>query len=695
MKRMLLLLLAGMILSFAQSNAQKWDTQHAPGLSQPDPEVAFSAVNPNVCWGIKATMAFNSRQSPQIFRTTNGGNSWDSVTVPGGGSGLEGSAIAAIDANTAWAVMWDRSNATGGGVFKTTNAGAGWTRDTTLFSVSSARPEGMHFFDMNNGVVFGDPRGGFWEIYTTTDGGAHWIRVPSANIPVPVSGDGAIVGQFASVGNNLWFGTLSRSVYKTTDRGITWSAARNVLGADGTGVSVAFKDVMNGLACSPYQNGGISNRIDGTTDGGATWTSLSPGSIPATPAATWIAYDPVSHVYVFGSHRGDDFPHQTNPGSSYSTDDGSSWIQIDALPHGSATFTSSGAGWSDGANDVVYKWVPPIPTAGLQLWLRADAGVDTLNGTVSIWHDQSGSGNDAIQASASRQPVLVAGVLNGKPAVRFDGVNDKLGFTGTTHMTQFSLFLVINNRSGSAGSVITFGANGDFGHQWFMGMQIPSGSDTIGMLGDNASIVAVGPGLAAYNQWRNLSVVANQSIWSTTLRWDGKDAHMFPGGSGPAFSVPLGDATGSGGGIGGADGVPYGTIQVKCDVAEVLVYNVALSDSIRKVIELNLATKYGLTFTGISVHQAESLSERFVLEQNYPNPFNPSTTIKFELPRASHVNLTVYDVLGRELSRLVNERMDAGYHDVKFDGSALASGVYFYRLQAGSYVQTKKLMLLR
>ena len=99
--------------------------------------------------------------------------------------------------------------------------------------------------------------------------------------------------------------------------------------------------------------------------------------------------------------------------------------------------------------------------------------------------------------------------------------------------------------------------------------------------------------------------------------------------------------------------------------------------------------------TGISSHQKGNLPERYVLEQNYPNPFNPSTTIKFELPRASHVNLTVYDVLGRELSRLVNERMDAGYHDVKFDGSALASGVYFFRLQAGSYVQTKKLMLLR
>jgi hypothetical protein len=66
--------------------------------------------------------------------------------------------------------------------------------------------------------------------------------------------------------------------------------------------------------------------------------------------------------------------------------------------------------------------------------------------------------------------------LNHKPVIRFDGLNDKLGFTGTTHMTQFSLFLVINNRSGSAGNVITFGAAGDFnsGEQWFMGMRIPS-----------------------------------------------------------------------------------------------------------------------------------------------------------------------------------------------------------------------------
>ena len=85
----------------------------------------------------------------------------------------------------------------------------------------------------------------------------------------------------------------------------------------------------------------------------------------------------------------------------------------------------------------------------------------------------------------------------------------------------------------------------------------------------------------------------------------------------------------------------------------------------------------------------------FTLSQNYPNPFNPSTTIKYELPRASLVSLKVYDILGREISVLVNEKKDAGVHEVKFDGSELASGVYFYRIQAGDYVATKKLVLMK
>jgi hypothetical protein len=92
---------------------------------------------------------------------------------------------------------------------------------------------------------------------------------------------------------------------------------------------------------------------------------------------------------------------------------------------------------------------------------------------------------------------------------------------------------------------------------------------------------------------------------------------------------------------------------------------------------------------------SSQIPKAFELCQNYPNPFNPSTTIKFELPMTSQVNLSVYDLLAREVSVLVNERRGAGVHEVKFDGSNLASGVYFYRLQAGDFVSTKQLVFLK
>ena len=83
------------------------------------------------------------------------------------------------------------------------------------------------------------------------------------------------------------------------------------------------------------------------------------------------------------------------------------------------------------------------------------------------------------------------------------------------------------------------------------------------------------------------------------------------------------------------------------------------------------------------------------LAQNYPNPFNPSTTIRYELPAASQVRLSVFDMLGREVSVLVDERREAGVHEARFDGSGLASGVYLYKLQAGNAVHTRQLVLLR
>jgi hypothetical protein len=90
-----------------------------------------------------------------------------------------------------------------------------------------------------------------------------------------------------------------------------------------------------------------------------------------------------------------------------------------------------------------------------------------------------------------------------------------------------------------------------------------------------------------------------------------------------------------------------------------------------------------------------SLPNKFSLGQNYPNPFNPSTTISYSIRAASIVTLKVYDVLGNEIIRLVNEEKSEGDYDVHFDATGLPSGIYFYRLQAGSFINTKKMILMK
>jgi hypothetical protein len=85
----------------------------------------------------------------------------------------------------------------------------------------------------------------------------------------------------------------------------------------------------------------------------------------------------------------------------------------------------------------------------------------------------------------------------------------------------------------------------------------------------------------------------------------------------------------------------------------------------------------------------------YVLQQNYPNPFNPSTTISYQLPVRDHVSLKVFDLLGREVRTLVNEVQEPGYKSLQFNATGLTSGIYFYRLQAGSFSASKKFLLLR
>jgi hypothetical protein len=119
--------------------------------------------------------------------------------------------------------------------------------------------------------------------------------------------------------------------------------------------------------------------------------------------------------------------------------------------------------------------------------------------------------------------------------------------------------------------------------------------------------------------------------------------------------------------------------------------------NLKPTLLYDLPTQAGGTYTIVSTSTGvkQIIPQRYSLEQNYPNPFNSSTVISFSLPLKSSVLLKVFDIMGREVATLVNEELAAGNHYHQWDASNISSGVYFYRLQAGSFTQTKKLVLLR
>lgn len=137
------------------------------------------------------------------------------------------------------------------------------------------------------------------------------------------------------------------------------------------------------------------------------------------------------------------------------------------------------------------------------------------------------------------------------------------------------------------------------------------------------------------------------------------------------------------------------------DLGEVLLNNHAffmhegLKGSLVKIDGIRIAkTWMNTVLTGVNQTSTEVPAE-YTLEQNYPNPFNPATKINFSMVKSGNAKLTVFDITGREVAVLVNENLSIGSYTVDFDASKLTSGVYFYRLQTGDFVQTKKMTLVK
>jgi len=318
----------------------------------------IDAVNADVCWGLVSDPANNQNPVQEYTRTIDGGLNWSGGNITNT-PGRCASSIFALNADTAWVAMFSGAGGPGtGAIMRTDDGGTTWNQQTTaLFSATGNFPNMVYFWDANNGVCMGDPVGGYFEIYTTIDGGTNWVRANQAEIPPQQNGEFGITDVYtADHGSTLWFGTNQGRIYKTTDKGYNWSVAQTPF-LDYIG-AVAFRDDLNGLCVSGGTIG--SPDVARTTDGGTTWALVGTNTAGMTLKGG-LCFVPGSDSTYFIST-----PYVgTIDGTTFSPNDGNAWIPVDNLIHTDIEFVNDSTGWT-GSNEQgapMFKWSTPIVVA--------------------------------------------------------------------------------------------------------------------------------------------------------------------------------------------------------------------------------------------------------------------------------------------------------------------------------------------
>ncbi len=231
-------------------------------------------------------------------------------------------------------------------IVKTTDGGITWKEQLNYdFGQSFSFFADIYFFNPNEGLIYGDQSDGYLTIFTTQDGGIHWTRVPQANMPAALTDESSYVFSAEGIGNTFWTVSSSGRIWKTLDKGLHWAAYPT----QETSIefsSLKMRDALHGLW-------GVHGELYRTSDGGITWTEIE-------TSGTWftndLAYVPgtVSTYVSTGCH---DFPGYLpngslhGIGSSYSIDDGNTWITIDtAVEHLALAMVNSYTGFTGGIN---------------------------------------------------------------------------------------------------------------------------------------------------------------------------------------------------------------------------------------------------------------------------------------------------------------------------------------------------------
>jgi photosystem II stability/assembly factor-like uncharacterized protein len=673
------LLLIGDISTFLLSTDGGQNWQPRPGTGAQFEQLhAFHFIDPTTAFLVADTM---------VFKTTNGSNDWFPIQT--------GQVIASSFHNGREGCLLMASGSTGSNVLHTLDGGTTWTSQHLAASFEQAC---MAFPDSLHGLILGYQG----ELYTTSNGGASWTDKGYAsywgNLALYFFNNqtGWLVGEGANIckttnGGQSWtrqytgnnWETLRGIYFKNTQQGWAWGPGLFLRTTNG-GISwsnqskpvpediqaIQFADSTTGWAI------GRRGTILRSTNAGVSWTSQSKQFDASTLDAVqfvsenegWFAGHDLSGsrgVIFHSTNGGATWTSQANnlPGEGTSiyfvnrdtgwvstaspstggtifktTDGGATWVQKAAVttPLREVKFTSPRAGWALGDGSIFKT------TDAGESWVQQETGFDTPFLQSCDFRDSLSGWVLGLSTTGGTTSVLVANTTDGGAT----WTRHTLGGADNLRSVEF-----LNARNGwavGAGEAI-YGTS-DGGQSWTLQHRNPSSGATLNSVAFADSMHGWAAGGSQGSSGVILQTTNGGRSWLRSLVSEQ-----------PILKLWFSDATKG--------------------------WAVGEGGTILKTTSGGVVLSLGKTIV--------TVPEGFCLFQNYPNPFNPRTGVRFQVPGVSDVNIAVYDILGREVAVLVHERKLPGSYEVTFDGSGLASGVYFYRLTAGTFAQTRKLVLLR
>jgi photosystem II stability/assembly factor-like uncharacterized protein len=699
-------MLFGVLLLFTSLNAQTpgWVTQ-----------TSGTTNNLNAVFFINTLTGYAAGNSGTILKTTNGGTNWSALSsnVPthlfaihfinattGFIAGDVGTVLKTTNGGSSWATqnsgvpyhldgIYFSNASTGvicgwyGTIIRTTNGGSSWTQ--IALSINNNDLNSLSFYDANNGIAAGL----MGTIIKTSNGGANWVT-QSSGVSISLESVCYLNGTTAmSVGE-------SGNIRKTTNSGVNWNNQ-----------SSGTSNVISGVHFTGNNNGvyvGENGVIRRTSNGGTSWTAQTSNT------SNWLhAVQMLDSVNAYAVGDGGTIRKTTTGGWLFPAQ------PTQSAPGNNATCVSltPAIDW----NDV------PAPTAQYRLQIGTNANFDTL--AIDVSNLTSSAHTVAANMLAYNKTyhwrvMAVNSVGNGPwSATRvFTTKNVPPALvtltTPANNATAVALTPVLNwNDAASTSSYrvqvaldtaftnIVLDSSGVAASQ----LTVPAGrldNNTVyywRVNGSNACETSAWTGRWKFTTTVELPIAPvlvsppDGTVGMTltpALDWldiASAESYRIVVSTDSAFTTSVLDTDGV---VSSSIIIPAGTLSsLTWYYWRVSAFNEAGTGA------WSANWKFQTTLvTGLTQNNNEIPSE-FMLAQNYPNPFNPATKIEFALPEKQSVKLDVYSQSGERIASLVNAELPAGSYSYTFDGSKLASGIYYYRIHAGSFTQTKKMLMLK